>query len=650
MARKPKDDDDKIQLLDPKETAERQEAATARAKEDPRHFVDYLNACLQITVDSMAEIRDMQSECWRVYQEEEPYNYYSKETWQSRIIYPKPFKLVQAGSAIIRKIFEMDFLTVEKKGDQEIANFWRELLTTLLNRNYANFPVAFADATTMALAIGQSMEVIPYWVPGQGLRFSLIEPGKIHRDPNALSRQSQSGEWWIHQEYMGYHHLMEGQRKGRYQDVEGVGAAGSGKDPNVTPEEIARRKNMIWQKGRYHRDILTYEFYGTVLDRKGDMLLPKATYTVAGDRLIAPPKVPPYPSLRWPGIGFSALPNLLRWDGRGLIQGIRSLWYLMCNLMSLHSDHLNWIVNPMMEIDIYSLLDQTDTNVFPGKLFRTYGNPQGHQTVRAIDFHSEVGDIMAILNFFDQRHQDGGLLDAKTMGLPGYRAEVTKGEAAQDLEQSLILVGAMGKNVEDGALDIVMASAETIRTFMTYDELVKIMGRDVADKYRVAVSQEFPTGLNLPELGSGTFRVTGITGVMKQKEGLQNIETLIMPLLDQSKFGNMFAPYMKPYEILQTVVRLAELSDYGLTVDDSKAKTIDAAQQKQQDALIEHSAGSEAVGPEAAAAKAARDRGMAAKAEGEGVANVEQAGLFKAQAEAVVPGGAPEEVPAGGVQ
>ena len=633
MARKIKDTTaDEVKVLDPKETKERQKAATAQAEEKPQHFVDYLNDCLQVTVDSMADIRDMQSECWRVYNEEEPYNYYSKESWQSRIIYPKPFKLVQAGSAIIRKIFEMEFLTVEKKGEQADTQFWKELLSTLLGRNYANFPVAFADATTMALAIGQSMEIIPYWVPGQGLKFSLIEPGKIHRDPNALSRQCQSGEWWIHQEYMGWHHLMDGQRKGRYKNVEDITAtgSGSGKDPNATQEEIARRKNMIWQKGKFHKDVLTYEFYGTVLDAKGDMLLPKATFTVAADKLIAAPKVPPYPSLRWPGVGFSALPNLLRWDGRGLIQGIRSLWYLMCNLMSLHADHLNWIVNPMVEIDIYSLLDQANTDIYPGKVYRTYGTQQGHQVVRTVDFHSEVGDIMAILNFFDQRHQDGGLLDAKTMGLPGYRAEVTKGEAAQDLEQSMILVGAMGKNVEDGALEVVRASAETIRTFMTYDELVKIMGRGVAEKYK---DDSTPTGLNLPELGTGTFRVTGITGVMKQKEGLQNIETLLLPLMNQGQYGNLFVPYMKPKDILQTIVRLSELSDYNLLVTEEEAAPIDEAQQQQQEALIQHQAGAEAVGPEAAAAKAARDQGMAAKAEGEGVSNVAQANLFQAQAE-----------------
>ena len=143
---------------------------------------------------------------------------------------------------------------------------------------------------------------------------------------------------------------------------------------------------------------------------------------------------------------------------------------------------------------------------------------------------------------------------------------------------------------------------------------------------------------------------------MKQKEGLQNIESLILPLFDQTKFGNMFAPYLKPFETLQTIVRLSDLSDYNILVEGDQAKPIDEAQQKAQESLIEHEAGAQAVGPEAAAAKAAKDRGMAAKAAGEGEANVAQAGLFSAQAGAIPgtpeapEGGVPEPAQPGGLQ
>ena len=640
---------------DPKEQAERKEAAGAYAGEDPRHFVDYLNACVRSSVDAKSEIRALQDECWRVYMEEEPFNFAWKEDWQAKVTYPKPYKTVESAAAIIRKIFEMEFLSVEKKGAQEDALFWRDLLLTLLGRGYAKFPTCFADATTMALAIGQSKEMIPYWIPYSprrpwGLRYSLIEPVNIHRDPDALPRQPHSGDYWIHQEYMGYHRLKQLEKLGRYENVEAAKASGGGKSAGTSPEssqeEVARRKMQLYQKNPFIDPILTFEFWGTVVSPRGELLMDDARFTVGGNQIIEKPNVSPYPTLRWPGVGYSALPHPLRFDGRGLIQGIRSLWYLMCNLMSLHADHLNWTVNPMIEVDIYQLIDETDTDIYPGKNYFTHTTQHGQKVVRPVEFKSEVGDIMSMLNFFDQRHQDGGMLDYHTMGLPGYRAEVTKGEAAQNLDQAMILVGAMGKNVEDGALDAIMAAAETIMINMTYAELAKIMGEDVARKYKADVDDEHPMGLNLPELTRGTFHVSGISGVMKDQEILKHL----MDMKDLFATGSVFLPYLKPHAYLKALERRTYLQDEGLLIADDQAKAIDDAQQQQQEAAIQHQATTEEAGAMGAQTGADKSAALAEKARGEAAANEAQAGLFQAQAGAVPPGGPGAAAPEGTVQ
>ena len=111
--------------MDPKEQADREEATKAYFGEDERHFVDFMRECVKTSVSSMLDIRTMQAECWRVFNEEEPYNFALKEDWQSRVTYPKPYKLVQAGSAAIRKIFEMEFLSAENKLDPDGAIFWK---------------------------------------------------------------------------------------------------------------------------------------------------------------------------------------------------------------------------------------------------------------------------------------------------------------------------------------------------------------------------------------------------------------------------------------------------------------------------------------------------------------------------------------------
>jgi hypothetical protein len=372
------------------------------------------------------------------------------------------------------------------------------------------------------------------------------------------------------------------------------------------------------------------------------MLLPNATFTVAADRVISPPKPSPYENLRWPGVSFSAIPNVRRFDGRGLIEGIRSLWYLMCNLTSLHADHLNWIVNPMMEIDTLSLWDQSDIDRFPGKAWLTGGTAQGQQAVRTVDFRSEVGDMMAILNFYDQRHQDGGMIDYKAMGLPGYRAEVTKGEAAQDLEQSMVLTAAMARNVEDGALHFVYAAAETIRTFMTYDELKQIMGAEVADRYR---DEESPTKLNLPPIGTGTLHVSGISGVMKDQEILRHLMEM-MPMYTTA--NSVFLPYLEPYYYLRALEKRAYLKDEMLLISEERADAIMQAQQAQQEKQIATQAGMDQAATDTKAAEAAKWAAAAEKFKGEAAAKTAQAGLYNAQAAAQgAPGVAPAEAGGG---
>jgi hypothetical protein len=305
----------------------------------------------------------------------------------------------------------------------------------------------------------------------------------------------------------------------------------------------------------------------------------------------------------------------------------------MCNMMSLHADHLNWAVNPMLEVDISSLVDQSDTDVYPGKVFPTYGSQQGQQVVRAVDLRSQANELIAMMNFYDQRHQDGGLLDYSAMGAPGYRAEVTAREAAQNLDQSMTVVGSMGKNLEDGAINAIMAGAETISINMTYDELAILMGPEVAEAYRRPVSDEFPTGLELPQLTTGRFHVAGITALMKEHEKLQQMATLIMPLFDPGGLGSVFLPYLKPGGYLNELVRLTRLTDSKFSVEPAKAVEIDEAQQAQQDAKIGSQQAQEAAQAAQIQADADRKAAEGAKLMAESEALSAKAQTLMAQAE-----------------
>ncbi|MBI4960771.1 MAG: hypothetical protein HY915_14940 [Desulfovibrio sp.] len=628
---------------DEQETAEREEAARAYAGEDPRHFVDFLNDCVKTSVDSMRQIRLNQQECWEVYNEEEPGNYVKKEPWQSRVVVPKPYSSCQFAQAIVRKAFDADFLSIENAQNEEDALFWQKLMSLMLSRTYSKFPINFTDATGMSFAIGQSMEMIPVWRPGRGLRYILVEPRKIHRDPDAISRQPQSGMYWIHQEYLDYYLLKDGEKDGLYQNIPNM-APGSkwgdpGANPDLTAEDLARRKEMLWVRSKYRSLVLTSEFWGTVLDKRGELLLSNATFTVAGDQVIREPKASPYPTLRWPGTGFSVLPHLLRFDGRSLIQGIKSLWYFMSSLFCLHADNLNWIVNPPTELDLSALADEGDIDNYPGKQYLTRGTVSGQQAFRVVERRSQTGDILANMNFADQRFQEGVMFNYSAMGLPGYRAEVTARESAQNLDQSMTVVGLMGKNLEDGALSAIEAGAETVAINITYKELAALMGVDVANNYADPSS---PTGLRLPQLNSGTFKVSGISALMRDMEIIQGIRDVMLPMFE-GKFGNIFAPYLKPYQLIRSVEKRLNLRDEGLVVDENTAKKVDEAQQVQQEAAIRMRQAAEAAEATLLEVKAIAEEAKAEMNLGKAQEHLGKAHLAHAKAEeALRPEPAPE--------
>ncbi len=638
--------DDKPKKIDPKEQAEREAAARAYAGETPQHFVDYCMDCVDLSVKSMLDIRLMQEECWRVFNEEDPDNWALKELWQSRIPYPAPNKKVRVGQAFARQAFDVDFLSIENERDKEAEKFWTDFMGLMVTRNYANFPTKFSDAVAMALAIGTSMEVIPRWNSGKGLELILANPENIHRDPVAESREPWSGRYWIHQEWLPFSDLKDGQKNGIYQNIPDFSIGGGwATSPDLNEEEIARRKNMVHIQGKFNQTVLVSEFWGKVLSPRGETLLPSARYTVAGDQIIRKPEPSPYPELRWPGVGFSALPNLRRFDGRGLIQGIRGLWYFASNLLSLHSDNLNWVVNPMTEVNSDRMVNPADNEFFPGKVIMVYETPNGQPVVRVIDRNTRNNDILAMLSKTGMMIDDGSLIDRTVEGSPGYRTYITKGEAAQNLEQSSTIVGSIATDIEDGALNVIKAMAETVRANLTYEELKKWFP-EYAEAYRVTVSAEFPTGLNLPKLTSGNFKIAGISAFMKHQENLKNLkdmEEMFQP-------NSVFLPYLKPYPYLQARVKYTNLVDTGMLIKPEDAKQIDQNQQQQQEAAIE-------LQKQKQAGEAALPGAQAHEVTAEGDRHIAQAGAFDATAAATAAGagggaGTPpaEAAPPGGIQ
>lgn len=560
---------------DEQERREREEAARAYAGENEKHFSDYAIDCITQSVEGMREIRKAQAFSWSVFQEEDPPTFAEKEDWQARIVVPKPFATVAFGAAAIKKAFSPDFLTVENWQDEESARFWRKVLEAQFDRNHADFLTRFQDGTTMGLAVGTSMEFIPRWVPGKGLVIDLVEPWKINRDLDALPRQPHSGMHWIHQEWLDFHVLKAGEADGKYFGVDRVKEAGTDNsaDPWMTKEKVEARKQMIHARGKYRKSILTREFWGTVLSPSGEVLAENMRYTLAADRVIELPSIPDG-GYRWPGTSWSPLPHLLRFDGRGLLDSVNRLWVAMCDLMCMHMDYLQWVVNPPKEINLDALDDPDDAEVYPGCTVATRNTQHGQQALRVEQRRSRTSDVLANLQQYDQLYQRGSFVSDQVQGLPGYRKEITYREAAMHLDQALTVFGLMGFAAEVGAVQVITQCARVIRENAGYEDYLKIFTEEELEEFGIVPDTEARNGVNgVPQI-DGRFHVSGLEALMKDQEVLKSIREVVIPLSSAPGYGE----YIKKYRVIRAIEVRTNLSDEGVFADEKEAQVI----QKQQ--------------------------------------------------------------------
>lgn len=568
-------------ITDSKELKERTEAAQAYSGENEAHFVEYLQDCLKQSVESSKEIRRIQAQCYEVYKEREPAHYLKKDTWQSRIVVPKPYETIQYGAAAVKKAFTPKFLSITNVKKKEYGDFWKKIMEQQLNEQHAKFVVRFTDAVTMGLAIGTALEMIPRYVPGKGLEYVLVDPCKIHRDPDANSRDCQSGVYWIHQEWLDYFVLKQGEKNGRYFNVARTKDISSVDPQNefMTKEALAARKDQTWQRSKFRSMVLTSEFWGMVLDPKGEMLLDKATYTVAGGRVIQKPEQVNYARLRWPGITFSPLPDLLTMGGRGLLEGILSIWEAMCNLMCLHEDALKWVVNPMTEINIDALVDPVDAEGYPGKEYLVHDTVSGQQAVRTVQRRPITNTVLAQMQYLDQSFQRGTFVPDAVQGLPGYRKDITYRESAMNLEQALGVYSLIGENVEQGAIEAIMAAAELIKQHATWADYLEVFTEEELAAIGMSPDANEPNGVaGVPEI-DGSFHVSGIQALMKDNETLVNLKNVIIPLSE----NELYAPYIKPYNVLKSIEIRTNMTDEDVIMSKEEYEQFQAEQKAAQE-------------------------------------------------------------------
>lgn len=547
--------------MDEQEITEREEAAQAYAGETEEHFVNYCDACVDESREATKEVRVIWDQCWEAYNSKIDYG--DKEDWQSKAVSNEPFTTVQQGKAVIRRaLLRHDYLNVEgvEVGDKDFSYLIKKGLDFHCNEQHADFPTNFSIATDVSLAVGQSLEIIPSWENGK-LILDLIEPWKIFRDPDAICMDPWSGMYWVHEEWMDIWKL----KQANYENVDKIQSGGDDSDQR----KAEQRKDYYYKRSDYRKFARVREFHGAILDSKGEFLL-EGTYTVGGRNVIQLPQRRQLVRARWPGVSFSPLIHPLRFEGKGLMEGVITLWWLMNNLMNLDADNLNWVVNGVSEINIANLVDPSDLDEYPGKRYLKKTTDDVFRTHRG---EAKTADILARMEAWSQRFQNGSFVNQFVIGSPGTRSNITKGEVEIKTQQSLGVFDSIGKDIEAGAVDVMWLIYETIMlNWMEIDtpSIIRVFGKEESNN---------PALLKFVQMGvderkqllrdNCDITVTGISAELQQLEMLEKLQ--IFMRLSESQ---LYSPYIKPRELLQAAAEGHGFMEPQWLLDDDEVKQL----------------------------------------------------------------------------
>ncbi len=537
---------DDIQGIDDQELKERETAAQEYATEDAKHYVDYCVESAKEVRETRKDILDSMDLLWDAYQNIMDFG--DKEDWQSRVVTNKPFAAVERAVAIVAKAFRnpnyisAQGVTLE---DTDISEHVKKAMLFWSTPQRADLPRKFKNACRMAMAVGLSLELIPRW--DEGLVLDWTEPWKILRDPDSLSGEPWSGNFWIHEEWMDKWKLEEGQKDGYYINIDEVKEeSGSAVDKR---EEIERKRKMFWNRSKYRKSVLVREFNGVVLDKKGSLLLPNAKYTIGGETLIRAPSVIPFVRIRWPGSSFAPIPHILRYDGRGLVEGVFEIWKMLNKMLSLTMDDFSWAVNRMREVCPELLLDPSDLDFFPGKDIYRSTDHLDRQVIQDVLTTPHIEQILAVAQYISQQVDNGDFVSEFVSGLPGSRSQITKGEVEIKTEQNMGIFDSIGTEIEGGAINVAYSMYETM--------VLNWNGNSSPSPMRVLGDNPFTQFLEQTDLETkkqflregADIKIVGISAELQRAEKAR----LLMALKTYAE-SPLFAQYFKNKELLNETV------------------------------------------------------------------------------------------------
>lgn len=550
----------------------RQEAVEAANDLPEEHLVRFIDACRQEAEDSTAHERNRWRELFDLW--EGVRDFKDKEAWQSQIVIEKGFTIVEQAVAQVQRALldSPNFLAATGQARDKLMSvaIWESYLRAALD--IVHFVPKYADALQVAFICGMSNYLKLRWRPysvvapsGQAevvsfLNIESIPPWKIFRDPDSKPREQWSGTYIIHRDWVDINRLIGSKV---FVNIDKIKASKPGPRMGSGTEITDAERRREWNRHAFRRAVEVEEFWGDILDENGEIVLPDALMAKVDRTLIRRPGTNPIWSVdpstgrrRWPFIGFSPFTHPVRFEGRGLLQQVELLVWWMENILNLGSDGLNWLVNRGIQADLNRLANPLDTQQAPGKVWALKPGAAGRAIEDVPAGQIDVGSWLAVLQYSDQLIQNNSFVTDFVIGLPGSRAEITKGEVEIKTAQSLAIFDRMGRNVELGGRQLAELAYDMLVQF-TDETAVPVIGSLIPVEAVLALALATPEQRWNQLRADMQITFSGVTQALQRTELLQRL-LQVSAIAQQPFYQGMVR---NPADILRTIVELLGLRD-----------------------------------------------------------------------------------------
>lgn len=443
--------------------------------------VRYIDACYKESRDARQTVETWWDEGWSLYNNN--WNFTAKEEWQSQMRDPLFGNLIDDAAEGLKratvssmKFFRLEAANPMNQDDVRLAAFFSELVRELLKRAnifrvlggaYKNAWVTnlgvvrvTSDSSSKMLTrftetgMGET-EVLRTQVRNNGLKLKDVDPYFYFPDPAGRKL------FEVYEFFMDKYQLLElaQHNKGffnqdRIEELEGTDES----QDVLGSSKINRLQQVSAGANPYRKPIKIREFWGTILDERGHVLLKDALAYVVDNQFPIYLDTNPLLDTESPFVAFNLVHQTDAVWGRSFSQAGASIARERGHQANLTADGMRYATLKAFGIDIGLLEDVEIINrgLWPGAIIPVRG---GEQAIKQLNFSGPGGEVLSFLMLLQDWLGNSMNANEFVTGRPSSRGRQTKGEVSMKSEKQSQLLESIGMDLEQTFLQPLLAKS-----------------------------------------------------------------------------------------------------------------------------------------------------------------------------------------------